>query len=104
MLLRPRLEPVGNGQPGRRRRGSGGESRQGGGGDERDEQPPSHHPYYTAEPRRGPAAGGYSTVTVFARLRGWSTFRPRNRAILYASSWSGSTASIACRNAGVRGT
>ena len=24
---------------------------------------------------------GYSTVTVFARLRGWSTFRPRRRAI-----------------------
>ena len=24
---------------------------------------------------------GYSTVTVFARLRGWSTFRPRSRAI-----------------------
>ena len=23
----------------------------------------------------------YSTVTVFARLRGWSTFRPRRRAI-----------------------
>ena len=23
----------------------------------------------------------YSTVTVFARLRGWSTFRPRLRAI-----------------------
>jgi hypothetical protein len=26
-------------------------------------------------------AGLYSTVTVFARLRGWSTFRPRSRAI-----------------------
>jgi hypothetical protein len=29
---------------------------------------------------RAPAAT-YSTVTVFARLRGWSTFRPRRRAI-----------------------
>ena len=27
------------------------------------------------------AVRGYSTVTVFARLRGWSTFRPRRRAI-----------------------
>ena len=26
-------------------------------------------------------AAGYSTVTVFARFRGWSTFRPRSRAI-----------------------
>jgi cephalosporin-C deacetylase-like acetyl esterase len=30
-------------------------------------------------PPRG--AEGYSTVTVFARLRGWSTLRPRRRAI-----------------------
>ncbi len=30
----------------------------------------------------GPArAAPYSTVTVFARLRGWSTFSPRRRAI-----------------------
>jgi hypothetical protein len=49
-------------------------------------------------------AGAYSTVTVFARLRGWSTFRPRRRAIRYASSWSGTTASTAWRNAGVFGT
>ena len=49
-------------------------------------------------------ARAYSTVTVFARFRGWSTFSPRRRAIRYASSWSGSTASTACRNAGVRGT
>ena len=28
----------------------------------------------------------YSTVTVFARLRGWSTFSPRSRAMRYASS------------------
>ena len=27
------------------------------------------------------AVGGYSTVTVFARFRGWSTFRPRMRAM-----------------------
>jgi glycogen debranching enzyme len=46
----------------------------------------------------------YSTVTVFARFRGWSTFSPRSRAVRYASSCSGSTASTACRNAGVRGT
>ena len=31
----------------------------------------------------------YSTVTVLARLRGWSTFRPRRRAIRYARSCSG---------------
>ena len=29
----------------------------------------------------GPPIEGYSTVTVLARLRGWSTFRPRPRAI-----------------------
>ena len=27
------------------------------------------------------AVAVYSTVTVFARLRGWSTFRPRRRAM-----------------------
>ena len=47
---------------------------------------------------------GYSTVTVFARLRGWSTFRPRRRAIRYASSCSGRIASTTWRNAGVFGT
>ena len=59
------------------------------------------------EPR--PAASGarpqaYSTVTVFARFRGWSTFRPRRRAMRYARSWSGITARIAERNAGALGT
>ena len=49
-------------------------------------------------------AGSYSTVTVFARLRGWSTFSPRRRAIRYARSWSGTTASTAERNAGAFGT
>ena len=57
-----------------------------------------------AEKRRDLAGVHYSTVTVFARLRGWSTFRPRRRAIRYASSCSGTTASTACRKAGVRGT
>jgi 3-hydroxyisobutyrate dehydrogenase-like beta-hydroxyacid dehydrogenase len=46
---------------------------------------------------------GYSTVTVFAKLRGWSTLRPRRRAIRYASSCSGTTASTAWRKAGLRG-
>ncbi len=46
----------------------------------------------------------YSTVTVFARLRGWSTFRPRSRAMRYARSWSGITASAADRKAGAFGT
>ena len=31
--------------------------------------------------RPDPGAAAYSTVTVFARLRGWSTLRPRRRAI-----------------------
>src|SRR5439155_16121483 len=31
-------------------------------------------------------AADHSTVTVFARLRGWSTFRPRRRATWYARS------------------
>src|SRR6266566_1866980 len=39
----------------------------------------------------------YSTVTVFARLRGWSTLSPRRRAIRYASSCNGMTARTACR-------
>ncbi len=30
---------------------------------------------------RATTSGGYSTVTVFARLRGWSTLRPRSRAM-----------------------
>ena len=47
--------------------------------------------------------GGYSTVTVFARFRGWSTFRPRIRAIRYASSCRGTIARTTCRNAGVFG-
>jgi hypothetical protein len=40
----------------------------------------------------------YSTVTVLARFRGWSTFIPRSLAMRYAISWSGMTASVACRN------
>ena len=53
-------------------------------GDPRSEAP-------VATPRRSACApcstassrwcADYSTVTVFARLRGWSTFRPRSRAI-----------------------
>ena len=31
----------------------------------------------------------YSTVTVLARFRGWSTFNPFARAMAYAKSWSG---------------
>ncbi len=47
---------------------------------------------------------GYSTVTVLARFRGWSTFRPRRRAMRYARSCSGRIASTTWRNAGVFGT
>ena len=43
-------------------------------------------------------------VTVLARLRGWSTFRPRARAMWYASSCSGITASSDCSSQTVRGT
>ena len=50
--------------------------------------------------RLKPVASPYSTVTVFARFRGWSTLSPRSRAIRYASSCNGTTASTACRNAG----
>ena len=46
----------------------------------------------------------YSTVTVFARFRGWSTLRPRRRAIRYARSCSGITARAADRKAGAFGT
>src|SRR5213592_386299 len=56
------------------------------------------------ESEGGKGGGDYSTVTVFARFRGWATLRPRRRAIRYASSWSGMTASAAWRKAGVRGT
>src|SRR5690349_4744058 len=67
-----------------------------------------------AEARRGSAHAAatyevasdlaYSTVTVLARLRGWSTFSPRSRAIRYARSWSGITARIDWRKFAVRGT
>ena len=50
------------------------------------------------------SGGSHSTVTVFARFRGWSTLRPRRRAMRYARSWSGITASTAERNAGAFGT
>ncbi len=45
----------------------------------------------------------YSTVTVFARFRGWSTFNPRSSAMLYARSCRGITARIGCRIQSVRG-
>src|ERR1017187_5817531 len=47
--------------------------------------------------------GVHSTVTVLARLRGWSTFKPRRRAMWYASSCSGITARIAASIRSVRG-
>src|SRR5213594_3287722 len=34
---------------------------------------------------------GHSTVTLLARLRGWSTSQPRSTAMWYARSWRGST-------------
>ena len=45
-----------------------------------------HRDRYSSPAARAFVADGarrwrYSTVTVFARLRGWSTFRPRSRAI-----------------------
>ena len=52
----------------RRRLGSGGQQRRDG---ERDGDGEAAQP----------ALRAYSTVTVFARLRGWSTFSPRRRAI-----------------------
>ena len=39
----------------------------------------------------------YSTVTVLARFRGWSTFSPLMPAMWYASSCSGITAKIGAR-------
>src|SRR5450830_949238 len=38
--------------------------------------------------------GIHSTVTDFARLRGWSTSQPRRRATWYARSWRGTTDTI----------
>ena len=49
-------------------------------------------------------ASSYSTVTVFARLRGRSTSRPRRRAISCANSCSGTIASSGCRAGSIRGT
>ena len=46
---------------------------------------------------------GYSTVTLFARFRGWSTSQPRRTAMWYASSCSGTTATIGIANAGAAG-
>ena len=66
--------------------------------------PETPHVPITPEALPGFPGASYSTVTVLARLRGWSTFRPRRRPIRYASSCNGSTARTACRKAGVRGT
>src|SRR5438105_3652914 len=46
----------------------------------------------------------HSTVTVFARLRGWSTLHSRSRAIRYANSCNGTIPTSAWRNGCVRGT
>src|SRR6266511_1586856 len=62
------------------------------------------HVPHTPSARRAFPGSAYSTVTVLARFRGWSTFRPRSRAMRYASSCNGSTARTACKKAGVRGT
>src|SRR5262249_55789163 len=37
--------------------------------------------------KRRPTSAAHSTVTLFARLRGWSTSRPRATATWYARSW-----------------
>lgn len=39
----------------------------------------------------------HSTVTLLARFRGLSTSQPRKRAIWYANSCSGTTATIGCK-------
>src|SRR5260221_3709366 len=46
----------------------------------------------------------HSTVTLFARLRGWSTSQPRATAMSYASSCSGITDRIGCSMGIVAGT
>ena len=51
-------------------------------------------------PDRCPAAR-YSTVTLLARLRGWSTSQPRRTAMWYASSCSGTTITIGVSSSGV---
>ena len=50
------------------------------------------------------AAIPYSTVTDFARFRGWSTSVPRATAVWYANSWSGITASTGGSASCVSGT
>jgi hypothetical protein len=65
-----------------------------------------------APPERAPLArpvavdegDSHSTVTVFARFRGWSTSSPRRRAIRYASSCRGITASTGWSSGSVDGT
>ena len=44
------------------------------------------------ESREKPGRPRYSTVTLFARFRGWSTLQPRSTAMWYASSCSGTLA------------
>src|SRR5271157_5301168 len=46
----------------------------------------------------------YSTVTDFARLRGWSTSQPRRTAMWYASNWHGTTSRIGESSSGASGT
>ena len=59
--------------------------------------------------RRAPAAAAvegsfHSTVTDLARLRGWSTSRPRVAAISQASTCSGTVVTSGASSVGVRGT
>src|SRR5450631_353780 len=52
----------------------------------------------------GAAESGYSTVTVLARLRGWSTSLPSMSAIWYASNCSGMTLTMGESSSSTRGT
>jgi len=59
--------------------------------------------------RRSAAGSGakmkrYSTVTLFARLRGLSTAQPRSTAAWYANSWSGTTFRMGWNGSGTSGT
>lgn len=49
-------------------------------------------------------AASYSTVTDFARLRGWSTFRPRASATAQAKICSGTVDRIGCNKPADSGT
>src|SRR5262249_5834400 len=67
-------------------------------------QAPSPLPGAARSRKRRPTSAAHSTVTLFARLRGWSTSRPRATAAWYARSWSGTVIRMGFSSGSLCGT